>query len=161
MSMFSPAERDVPITLPSSSASTSRAGTMRRSSSTSITTVTSPSDAISSWGFIGGLVDKVYSGLAQLIGGAHHPGVRLIPPLIHDEVGELPGDIDGRGFDRATHDLAAGPGIRDADRGGGRTGAELKAVVAGRQQRVRIANRSHRKLPHHDLIAVRVLRQDA
>src|SRR5215213_4651646 len=105
MSMFSPAERDVPITLPSSSASTSRAETARRSSSTSITTGTSPSDAISSWGFIGGLADKVDSALAQLVGRGDHPRVRLVAPLIDDQVRELLGDVHRRGLDRAAHDL--------------------------------------------------------
>src|SRR4051794_2243163 len=115
MSMFSPAEREVPMMLPSSSANTSRAGTVRRSSSTSITTGTSPSDAISSWGFIGGLVDQVDSVLAQLVGRGHHARVRLISTLIDNQVRELLRDVHGGRLHRSADDLPAAAGAWHAD----------------------------------------------
>src|SRR5271165_3295537 len=101
MSMFSPADRKVPITAPSSSSSTSRVLIRRRSSSTSISIGTSPSGAISSSGvianeYIGGLAHQVDSVLAQLVGGSHHLSVGLIGALVDDQIGELGGDIRGR-----------------------------------------------------------------
>ena len=65
------------------------------------------------------------------------PRVRLVAALEHDQVGELLGDVHGRGLDRAAHDVAAaaGAGHPDGRRRGAR--AELEVVVARRDQRIR------------------------
>src|ERR1017187_7829618 len=158
--MFSPADREVAITAPSSSSSTSRASMTRRSSSTSISTGTSARDAISSKGVIGGLPDQVYSVLTELIDRRHHLRVRLIRALVDDQVRELGGDVDGGRLDGRSYDLPASARPRQSDhrRGGIRADAEI--VVALRGESIGVANRSHRKLPHHGLLVVGELGND-
>src|SRR5215467_14119702 len=104
MSMFSPAERDVPIRLPSLSSSRSRIVRMRRSSSTSMSRGTSANSARRSSGSgaaVGvGIVGcalaahQTNSVLAQLVHRGHYPGVSLVIALQHDHVRKLSGDID-------------------------------------------------------------------
>src|SRR5581483_2047139 len=98
MSMFSPADRDVAMTLPCFHSSTRRVVNTRRSSSISISTGTSPSVPISSCGVIARFqsADQVDGVLAQLILRRYHPRIGLIPALVDDQVGEFPGDVRGR-----------------------------------------------------------------
>src|SRR5215467_3129975 len=109
MSMFSPALREVSISEPSSSRSTSRVVMTRRSSSTAISTGTSLSGAISSRGVIvfrlidrpskaKALVDQVDGFLAELVHRGDYTGVSLVAALEHNQVGELAGDIHRGGF---------------------------------------------------------------
>src|ERR1035441_5378935 len=135
--MFSPADRIVAITLPSSSSSTSRASMIRRSNSTSISTGTSASDAISSKGVIGGLVHQVYSVLAELVDRRHHFRVRLIRALVDNQVRELGGEVHRGRLDGPSLDASASAGPRQPDHrsGGACGGAEV--VVSLGDQRIR------------------------
>src|SRR5208337_1683552 len=117
MSMLSPAERFIRITLSCSSSRICAMVRTLRSSSTSTSIGTSATWAISSSGVTGApyLLLQVDGVLAQLIDRRHHFTVRLISALQNDEIGELLCDINVGGLHRPAHHRSPSTGSRHAD----------------------------------------------
>src|SRR5271170_7247026 len=107
MSIFSPAERCISRTLPSSSSSISDSFIHRRSSSTSTSIPTSAMCATCSCGVMKVLplalqIDRL---LHDVVFGRDHLGVRLIPTLVREQIRKLLSDIYRRGLKRASDNL--------------------------------------------------------
>src|SRR5579864_1016830 len=122
--MFSPADRVMAMTLPSSSSRIFCTESIRRASSTSTSMGTSAKRVISFRaialfsGLCPELTDQVHGVLAQLIGCVHDFGVGLVTALVDDHIGEFLGDIHGRSFQLAAQNFAAASGVGHADGGG-------------------------------------------
>src|SRR5438094_1107559 len=164
MSMFSPAERVIRMTLPLSSPRISRTVMFFRASSAFAFIGMSARCAISSKTVIErdrfDLLLQSDGFLAHLIDRGNNTGIGLVTALKNDEVGEFASDIGCGSLNRSSEDRAAAPRARQPDGGQRSTGARFEGVVADSEQRLGIADGSHGQLSRHDLCAIGVLRQD-
>src|SRR3984885_12289330 len=161
MSVLSPAERAIRITL---SVPSSRIWAMvmtRRPSSTWTSTGTSARSAICSSGVMTGKsLDQVNGVLAQFVDCVDHLGVGFVAALVDDQVGKFGGHIHRGRFHRAAFHRSASSSSGKADRRKRGERTELIVVVAYREEGVRISNGGHGQLANHGLISVGELRQN-
>src|SRR5580704_2842271 len=101
-------------------------------------------------------MDQTERVLDKLIGCCYHTRIRLVASLEGKQIGELRSNVDGGGFYRTRHNLAARRRTGGTERRRGRCCRYCQVVVANRSQAVGITDRRHGQLPYRDLLSVRI-----
>src|ERR1700683_4466931 len=130
MSMFSPADRIILMTLPWSSERISRMVMFFRSSNTSTSTGMSFKCPTSSKAVMRLLLDEGNGVLAHLVHSRHDVGARLVAALEDNQIGEFGGHINVRRLDRLAQHGSAPARSGQPDRREGRGPAGKIVVVA-------------------------------
>src|SRR5580704_14880706 len=119
MSMLSPAERAIRITLSGPSSRICARVITRRPNSTSTSSGTSAKSAICSSGLIAepASLDQLDRGLTQFVHRVDDLRIRFVPTLIDDQVRKFNRNVDRRRFNRSALHGASAAGTGESNRG--------------------------------------------